>query len=101
MIKKYGSITKRMQEVGRIGGQNGEGPDYRGGFAGNRELAVKAGAKGGRVSRRKSEYFQIYEENRERIQKARKTRGLKKLARELGVPYPSLVHHISVYMSDK
>ncbi len=34
--------------IGRIGGQNGT----TGGFFANRELARKAGAKGGRVSRR-------------------------------------------------
>ena len=34
--------------IGRKGGQNG----FTGGFAANRELARKAGAKGGRISRR-------------------------------------------------
>lgn len=52
MVKKYGSITNKMREIGRIGGQNGKGPDYKGGFAGNPELARKAGAKGGKISRR-------------------------------------------------
>jgi general stress protein YciG len=35
--------------IGRKGGQNG----HTGGFAANRELARKAGAKGGRISRRR------------------------------------------------
>ncbi|MBQ8984302.1 hypothetical protein IJ098_00385 [Candidatus Saccharibacteria bacterium] len=34
--------------IGRKGGQNG----HTGGFAANRELARRAGAKGGRISRR-------------------------------------------------
>lgn len=36
-------------KIGKIGGQNGT----TGGFAANRELARIAGAKGGRVSRRR------------------------------------------------
>jgi general stress protein YciG len=36
-------------EIGRKGGKNG----HTGGFAANRELARIAGAKGGRVSRRR------------------------------------------------
>jgi general stress protein YciG len=34
--------------IGRRGGSNGKGPDYKGGFAGNKELARLAGIKGGR-----------------------------------------------------
>ena len=36
------------KEIGRKGGQNG----HTGGFASNPELARKAGAKGGRISKR-------------------------------------------------
>lgn len=36
--------------IGKIGGQNG----HTGGFAANPELARRAGAKGGRISRRGS-----------------------------------------------
>lgn len=36
------------REIGRKGGQNG----HTGGFASNPELARKAGAKGGRISKR-------------------------------------------------
>ncbi len=36
-------------KIGRIGGQRG----HTGGFAANRELAKIAGAKGGRISRRR------------------------------------------------
>lgn len=52
MINKHGSIeeVRRIQtEIGRKGGQNGT----TGGFAANRELASIAGAKGGRISKRK------------------------------------------------
>ena len=38
--------------IGAIGGRNGSGPGYTGGFAADRELARTAGAKGGQVSRR-------------------------------------------------
>lgn len=45
--KKHGpDFYKR---IGSLGGQNG----HTGGFYANRELARKAGAKGGRLSRRK------------------------------------------------
>ncbi len=45
-VKKYGSgFYKR---IGSKGGQSG----HTGGFAANPELAKKAGAKGGRISRR-------------------------------------------------
>ena len=52
MAEKYGDVSKKMASSGRIGGQNGCGPDYKGGFAASHERAVKAGAKGGRKSRR-------------------------------------------------
>lgn len=41
------------KRIGSIGGQNGRGPNYTGGFAGNRKLASEAGRKGGSISRRK------------------------------------------------
>lgn len=50
VYKKYGPDYYR--NIGKTGGQNGRGPDYKGGFASNRELASTAGAKGGRISRR-------------------------------------------------
>lgn len=40
------------KRIGAIGGHNGRGPDYKGGFAANPELARIAGAKGGKKSRR-------------------------------------------------
>lgn len=46
-IKKYGEDF--YKKIGTIGGRNGN----TGGFAANRELARLAGAKGGRISRRK------------------------------------------------
>lgn len=52
MEEKYGSVSEKMAKTGRIGGKNGCGPDYKGGFAGNRDLARTAGAKGGKKSRR-------------------------------------------------
>lgn len=52
---KKAALTNRLRQgddfysrIGRIGGQN----SHTGGFAANPELARRAGAKGGRVSRR-------------------------------------------------
>ncbi len=47
-IKKYGKDF--YAKIGAKGGQNG----HTGGFYANRELARIAGAKGGRISRRRS-----------------------------------------------
>ena len=38
--------------IGRIGGRNGKGPGYKGGFASNPALARIAGRRGGAKSRR-------------------------------------------------
>lgn len=35
MQERYGDITAKMQEMGRKGGKNGKGPDYKGGFGGD------------------------------------------------------------------
>lgn len=43
--------------IGRTGGQNGKGPDYKGGFASSRELAAQAGAIGGAISKRGYKYL--------------------------------------------
>lgn len=40
------------KRIGQIGGRNGKGPNYTGGFAANPELARIAGRKGGKKSRR-------------------------------------------------
>lgn len=102
MIEKYGSVTAKMRETGRIGGRNGKGPDYKGGFAGDNQRAKIAGAKGGSISRRKSKYHQIFEENRNAIEAVlRSTATVKDLAKALGVPYSSLLHYINKYVYDK
>lgn len=102
MIEKYGSVTNKMRETGRIGGQNGKGPDYKGGFAANHEYARKAGAKGGLISRRKSKYYEVFEENRSAIEAVlRSTATVKDLAKALGVPYSSLWNYIKNYVYDK
>lgn len=102
MIKKYGSVTEKMRETGRIGGQNGKGPDYTGGFAGDRERAKIAGAKGGTISRRTSKYHSIFEENKAKIEETLKNSyTMKDLAQELGVPYTSLLHYVDKYIYNK
>lgn len=49
-LKRYGEDF--YKRIGAIGGRNGHGPEYKGGFAANPALARIAGAKGGRISRR-------------------------------------------------
>jgi general stress protein YciG len=41
------------KKIGSKGGHNGRGPNYTGGFAGNKTLARLAGKIGGTISRRK------------------------------------------------
>lgn len=52
MAERYGDTSAYFAEIGRKGGQAGAGPDYTGGFAGSKDLARKAGAVGGTLSRR-------------------------------------------------
>lgn len=95
MIEKYGSVTEKMAQTGRIGGQNGKGPDYMGGFAANRERARIAGAKGGHISRREGKYTRIMDENKESIKIVLQSKkSIKDFAEELGVPYKSLSWYI-------
>lgn len=102
MAEKYGSVTEKMRETGRIGGRNGKGSDYRGGFASNHEHAKIAGAKGGSISRRKSKYHAIFEENKVRIEDTLKsTNSLKELAKSIGVPYNSLLTYVKKYIYNK
>lgn len=61
MAEKYGDITAHFKEIGRKGGENGRGPNYTGGFAGNIDNAKRAGALGGMRSRRGLKF--IKEEN--------------------------------------
>lgn len=49
-MSKYGKDF--YSKIGARGGHNGRGPNYKGGFAANPELAKVAGAKGGRISTR-------------------------------------------------
>ena len=102
MAERYGSVTEKMRETGRIGGRNGKGPDYKGGFAADNERAKIAGAKGGSISRRTSKYHQIFEENRNAIEATLKsTATLKDLAESMGVPYISLLNYVRKYVYDK
>lgn len=102
MAERYGSVTEKMKQTGRIGGLNGKGPDYKGGFAADNERAKKAGAKGGSISRRTSKHHQVFEENRNAIEATlRSTATLKDLAESLGVPYNSLLNYVRKYVYDK
>lgn len=53
MLEKYGDkLQEHYKKLGRKGGENGKGPNYKGGFAGNKALAKVAGAKGGSRSKK-------------------------------------------------
>lgn len=52
MAEKYGDVSAHFKEIGIKGGENGRGPNYTGGFAGNIDNARRAGALGGMRSRR-------------------------------------------------
>lgn len=102
MEKKYGGVTAKMQQIGRIGGLNGKGPNYKGGFAADRERARIAGAKGGHISRRNGKYTRIMDENQEAIKVLlNSNKTLKEFAAELGVPYHSLTWYIKTRLENK
>lgn len=91
MQERYGDITAKMQEMGRKGGKNGKGPDYKGGFGGDRELAKRAGQKGGRISRRGGKYTAILDENKEFIVESVKNKAtIQSIADDLGIPHRSV-----------
>lgn len=95
MQERYGDITAKMQETGRKGGKNGKGPDYKGGFAGDRELAKRAGQKGGRISRRGGKYNTILDENKEFIiESVKKKATIQSIADDLGIPHRSVRWYI-------
>lgn len=96
MLEKYGNITEKMAQCGRIGGMNGKGPDYKGGFAADHERARIAGAKGGSISKRTTKYQGIFSENSELIKRIKENKNttIKATAKQLNVPYTSLLHYI-------
>ena len=86
--KRYGKDFYR--NIGRIGGSNGSS----GGFAANPELARKAGALGGRKSKRGAGSItkKKIEPNAEKIEKLYYNgRTLPQIAKELDIPYSSLL----------
>ena len=55
MIRNMGGVeayNAHKRAIGALGGRNGRGPGYRGGFAHPDVDPRAAGAKGGRISRR-------------------------------------------------
>ena len=93
MKEKHGDISKFFITIGAKGGANG----HTGGFAGNSELARKAGTKGGRVSKRSYKtYTKEWYEMRERIIVDYKqyNMSIKELSRKYEIPYHTLRRHI-------
>ena len=104
MINKYGvdGVHKKMQSIGKIGGKNGFGPGYTGGFAADPERARIVGAKGGSISKRKSKYINIFEYNRDEIIGAiNGARTLTSLAKEIKVPYSALLHYVNAHIRNQ
>ena len=104
MLSKYGGrdgLHQKMQEAGRIGGTNGRGPDYRGGFAADHERAKRAGSEGGKKSHRFSKHIRLFESNRGLIIQTRNGKGnLKALADRWGIPYSSLLHYVHTQIKE-
>ena len=94
MLEKYGNLSERMRKVGREGGLKGRGKDYKGGFAANRELASRAGAKGGAKSVRTTVNQRILEANREMILNNPENKTYKQMAQDLGVPYDTILYFV-------
>ncbi len=96
MTKKYGSITERQKIIGAKGGKNGRGPDYKGGFASNSELARKAGAKGGSISKRGQSYQIQWDNNKELIKRyLDEGYSMAEISRRVEIPYPTLMNRIN------
>lgn len=94
MVKRYGSVSNYMANVGRIGGLKGRGPDYKGGFASNKELAITAGAVGGRKSRRGPTIMPKIEAQKDTILEMRSQgAGVKEIADKLGYPLGTMYRY--------
>ena len=62
MKERHGDVNDFFSRIGKKGGMNGKGENYKGGFAGNPELAKIAGKKGGMKSRKQKSYKKLWEE---------------------------------------
>lgn len=85
MLKKYGSpeaVHAFMQGIGGKGGRNG----HTGGFAANPELARKAGAKGGSISRRGPK-IEVDKHRATVVQMLADGETVTNIAEETGLPY--------------
>ena len=100
MEAKHGGkegVTNLMQQIGAKGGKAGCGPDYFGGFVGDRERAKRCGAIGGAKSRRgPSDYTKIVLEKRKEDIQSMLLQGvaIKDIAKELGIAYSTLYNHV-------
>lgn len=96
MEKKYGAdgVRKFLQECGRKGGT--APTDKPKGFARDHKLAIRAGAKGGRISRRKTSGHGLeYEEKKETIKSlAGSGHSMREISQVTGIPYSSLLYYI-------
>lgn len=97
-VERYGADF--YQRIGRMGGAQGRGVGYKGGFASDivgtdgltgRQRAKLAGAKGGKMSRRGETVSGRLDEYRETIlEHMQGGESMKSLAEELGCSYSSL-----------
>lgn len=96
MEKKYGAdgVRKFLQECGRRGGTTPT--DKPKGFARDHKLAIRAGAKGGRISRRKASGHGLeYEEKKETIKSLMESgHSMREISQITGMPYSSLWYYI-------
>lgn len=97
MIEKYGKdgVSVMMANAGKKGGING----HTGGFASNLDLARKAGAIGGKKSKRGSSVLPLYKKKHNEIARLHfKGESVREIARILDIPVSSLYRYIRQFI---
>ena len=97
MIERYGENgpSIMMAKAGKQGGING----HTGGFASNRDLARKAGAMGGKRSKRGSSILPLYKKKHNEIARLHfKGESVREIARILDIPVSSLYRYIRQFI---
>lgn len=98
MLKKYGGeegIREFHSKIGRLGGMNGRGPNYKGGFASDRERAMEAGRKGGLVSRRDKEFEEVWNKiEKDVIKMYNSGNSIADISRTFKIPYYKIKYRL-------
>ena len=97
MIERYGENgpSIMMAKAGKQGGING----HTKGFASNRELARKAGAKGGTISKRGKSILPLYKKKHNEIARLHfEGESVREIAKTLDIPVSSLYRYIRQFI---